>query len=68
MFHFPRVRSNNLYKKDDDGGHSEEMFYDEGGEVLEQVDLRSCGCPIFKVRLDEALSNVIWWKMSLMVF
>jgi len=22
------------------------MFYDEGGEALEQVALRCCGCPI----------------------
>jgi len=39
------------------------FFYDEGGETLEQVARRSCGCPpspeVFKVRLDRALSNLI---------
>ena len=27
-------------------GHKEEILYDEGGETLEQVAHRSCGCPI----------------------
>ena len=28
-------------------GHTEDIFYDEGGETLEQVAPRSCGCPVF---------------------
>ena len=27
-------------------GHTEDIFYDEGGETLEQVAQRRCGCPI----------------------
>lgn len=30
----------------DDDGCKEEMFYNEGGEMLEQVAQRCCGCPI----------------------
>jgi len=35
---------------------------------VEQVAQRSCGCPlleVFKARLDGALSNLVWWKVSL---
>jgi len=27
-------------------GHKEEIFYEEGGEKLEQIAQRSCGCPV----------------------
>jgi len=42
----------------------------EGSEAQEQVAQRSCGCPslaVFKARLDGALSNLVWWKVSLPV-
>ena len=45
------------------------MNYSEGGEALEQVARRGCGCPrdvaaapsleVFKARLDEALSSLV---------
>jgi len=44
------------------------MLSSEGGEALEQVVQRSCGCPSlagFKARLDGALSTPGWWKGSL---
>jgi len=43
-------------------GYSEEIFHHEGGETLEQVAQRSCGCPlleVFKGRLDGALSSLV---------
>lgn len=43
-------------------GCKEEVFENKGGEELEWVAQR-CGCPvllIFKVRLDHALSNLIY--------
>lgn len=46
----------------------EDVLNYEGGEALEQVAQRSCGCPIpevFKARLDGALSNLVWWQVSL---
>ena len=46
----------------------EEILHHEGGEALAQVAQRSCGCPLpgsVKARLDGALSNLVWWKMSL---
>lgn len=40
----------------------EELFYNEGGETLEQVAQKTGGCPsleTFKVRLDQALSILV---------
>lgn len=42
--------------------YEEEIFYCVGGEALEQVVQRRCGClsmEVFKTRLDEALSNLL---------
>ena len=36
---------------------------------MAQVAQRSCSCPslaVFKARVDGALSNLVWWKMSLL--
>lgn len=38
------------------------MFYDEGGQALEQVVQRSSGCPsleVFKARSAGALNNLV---------
>ena len=40
-----RTRDNS-FKLKDDSFRLEEFFYNEGGETLEQVAQRSCGCPI----------------------
>jgi len=50
--------------------YKEEILSCEGGEALEQVAQRSCGCPVpaaSKARLDGALSNLIWCEVSLPV-
>lgn len=39
----------------------EDMFFNKDSEALEQVTLRSCGCPsleMFKAKLDRALKVV----------
>lgn len=41
------------------------FFHSVGGEALEQDVQRSCGFPVIKVKLDEALSNLTEQKMSL---
>lgn len=38
----------------------------EGGEQVEQVARRSCGClEVFRVRLDSAQNNLVLWETSL---
>lgn len=44
------------------------MFYNEGGEAVEQVDKRSCRCPIpgsVRSQVAGILRNLISQKMSL---
>jgi len=46
------------------------ILYYEGGEALEQIAQRSCGCAsleVFKARLDGAVSYLVWWTVSLPV-
>jgi len=48
--------------------YKKEILYYKGGETLAQVAQRSCGFPsleVFKARSDGALSNLVWWKVSL---
>jgi len=38
--------------------------------ALAQVAQRNCGYPslqVFKVRLDKALGNMVWWEMFLLM-
>jgi len=43
-----------------------EIVYYEGCEVLEQ-DVDAPFLVMFKDRLDQALSNLVWWKVSLLM-
>lgn len=52
-----------------DSRNKEEIYYNEGGKTLEQVDQRGDSfLGLFKVKLDGALSNPIYLKMSLVIF
>lgn len=52
-----------------DSRYTKEMYYSEGGKALEQVAWRDDPfLGIFKVKLDGALSNLIYLKMSLVIF
>jgi len=39
--------------------YKEEILYYEGGETLEQVAQRSCGCPIIA-----SVQGQVWWSFE----
>ena len=48
--------------------YKKEIFYYEAGEHWNRLPrevLDSPSLEVFKARLDETLSNMVWWKVSL---
>lgn len=45
--------------------YKEEFFHTESCEAVQQVVPRGCSCPIPGSAPDQALSNLIWWEVSM---